>query len=209
MFEDLKNKLASATTSYNTKSNNSTSKDFVSSTYSKRYPNITSKIGDIFPYGKYDPETKDFTGSYNDIEMQLDNFTKRDSAIFTPVLDKLEAYLKNNSLTTETEKNNRDNLNWIITEMTNFKNPEYNESHKFVNESLSKLTDEEIKKLFNTDFFKLKISDALKLKPKNLSLLQYLKLGKYFLSKKSSDDYPGISFTIEGLINKNNTGHWN
>ena len=65
-------------------------KEYVSSSYQDRYPNILEKLQ---PYSNIKVRDKS--------SLLLSQFSKADSIIYTPILDRVEKYLQNNDITTD------------------------------------------------------------------------------------------------------------
>lgn len=110
-----------------------------------------------------------------DIVKRINNFDKNDSLVYHPLLNRLNKYLEpkyNKDDYTDTELDNINMSVAMLRSLSERKTRPYNENHKFVNETLEKLTDDEIDKILNVNYFGKGASlvEGLKAKPKGISI---------------------------------------
>lgn len=158
---------------------------------------------------KYSPEFISQVQSGDYILSKMSNFSKNDSLVYTPLLERLDTYFKNRydkeynaQAPSEQEKVNQRYATWMIANMLEKKANPYNEKHKFINDKLTSLPDDEIDKLFNVTYYgpKASLIKGLKAKPKNITIPELIKMYKimnqeYFHEK--SDYNPLHQFSGE------------
>ena len=118
-----------------------------------------------------------------DIVKRIDNFDKNDSLVYHPLLNRLNKYLEpkyNKDNYTDAELDNINIAVAMLRSLSERKTRPYNENHKFVNETLEKLTDDEIDKILNVNYYGKGASliEGLKAKPKGISIKDMWKLKK-------------------------------
>ena len=116
-----------------------------------------------------------------DIVKRINNFDKNDSLVYHPLLNRLNKYLERTYNKDNYTDNELDNINTsvaMLRSLSERKTRPYNENHKFVNETLEKLTDDEIDKILNVNYFGKGASliEGLKAKPKGISIKNMWKL---------------------------------
>lgn len=116
-----------------------------------------------------------------DIVRRINNFDKNDSLVYHPLLNRLNKYLErtyNKDNYTDNELDNISTSIAMLRSLSERKTRPYNENHKFVNETLEKLTDDEIDKILNVNYFGKGASliEGLKAKPKGISIKDMWKL---------------------------------
>lgn len=116
-----------------------------------------------------------------DIVKRINNFDKNDSLVYHPLLTRLNKYLERTYNKDNYTDNELDNINTsvaMLRSLSERKTRPYNENHKFVNETLEKLTDDEIDKILNVNYFGKGASliEGLKAKPKGISIKNMWKL---------------------------------
>lgn len=171
-------------------------KEYVSSSYQDRYPNILEKLQ---PYSNIKVRDKS--------SLLLSQFSKADSIIYTPVLDRVEKYLQNNDITTNQEKRNAEIVATGIPEIvigsgTLNSGKEWtglSEGQKLINSKVRKLTDNDIRKIFNADILHIGPEEAVKLIPKGLNVIDMVKVGKYVNSDRFRNDYPAATLYADRL----------
>ena len=171
-------------------------KEYVSSSYQDRYPNILEKLQ---PYSNIKVRDKS--------SLLLSQFSKADSIIYTPILDRVEKYLQNNDITTDQEKQNARIVATGIPEIV-LGNSALNsskewtglsEGQELINSKVRKLTDNDIRKIFNADVLHIGPKEAVKLIPKGLNVIDMVKVGKYVNSDRFRNDYPAATFYADRL----------
>lgn len=153
---------------------------------------------------RYSPQYTSQVESGEYILSKMGDFTKNDSLIYTPLLNRLDEYLKNKShYANDEEALNQRYATWMLTDIVSKKMAPYNENHKFINDKLTHLSDNEIDALLNVQYYGpgASIIKGLKAKPKNLKISDLIKMHKimkeeYFQEK--SDDNPLHQFSGEG-----------
>ena len=135
----------------------------------------------------------------NKIINTIANFTKNDSAVYTPLLDMTDRYLQrlydkremSNVPYTNNELSNIDAVSKQLYNLSLRKANPYNKNHEYVNNILTKLSDEEISKLLNTNYFgkDASIIDAAKSKPKSISWWQAYKLYDIMNTEYFNDNF--------------------
>lgn len=171
-------------------------KEYVSSSYQDRYPNILEKLQ---PYSNIKVRDKS--------SLLLSQFSKADSIIYTPILDRVEKYLQNNDITTDQEKQNARIVATGIPEIVLGssalnKGKEWtglSEGQELINSKVRKLTDNDIKKIFNADVLHIGPKEAVKLIPKGLNVIDMVKVGKYVNSDRFRNDYPAATLYADRL----------
>lgn len=180
--------------------------DTVSANYVKRYPNTIKKVGNLDSASNRALAQE--RGYTNPLESDLSRFSKNDSAVYTPALDRIEEYLKDNSFTTSRELINAKNAAIMLATELSFGANQKNKNHEMINSYISKLTDADIKKIINTDLQHVNLKSAANIIPKKLNLFDIFKLGKYFSSDEAKQDYFGISKASK-FIGEGGTGDVN
>ena len=171
-------------------------KEYVSSSYRDRYPNILEKLQ---PYSSIKVRDKS--------SLLLNQFSKADSIIYTPILDRVEKYLQNNDITTDQEKRNAEIVATGIPEIVLGSNAlnsgkewkGLSEGQELINNKVRKLTDNDIKRIFNADILHISPKEAVKLIPKGLNVIDMVKVGKYVNSDRFRNDYPAATLYADRL----------
>ena len=127
------------------------------------------------------------------------NFTKNDSAVYTPLLDMTDRYLQrlydkremSDVPYTNNERRNIDAVSRTLYSLSLRKANPYNKNHEYVNNILTKLSYEDVDKLLNTNYFgkDASIIDAAKSKPKNISWWQAYKLYDIMNTEYFNDNF--------------------
>ena len=171
-------------------------KEYVSSSYQDRYPNILEKLQ---PYSNIKVRDKS--------SLLLSQFSKADSIIYTPILDRVEKYLQNNDITTDQEKQNARIVATGIPEIvlgsgalnSGEEWTGLSEGQELINSKVHKLTDNDIRKIFNADILHIGPKEAVKLIPKGLNVIDMVKVGKYVNSDRFRNDYPAATLYADRL----------
>ena len=171
-------------------------KEYVSSSYQDRYPNILEKLQ---PYSSIKVRDKS--------SLLLSQFSKADSIIYTPILDRVEKYLQNNDITTDQEKQNARIVATGIPEIVLGSSAlnsgkewtGLSKGQELINSKVRKLTDNDIRKIFNEDILHIGPEEALKLIPKGLNVIDMVKVGKYVNSDRFRNDYPAATLYADRL----------
>lgn len=159
----------------------------VSDQYKQRYPNLIK-------LDRFNPAKDQYSPT---VSSTIEYFSKADSLIYTPILDRVESYLQNNDITTQQEKDNAKlAVNMLLADRAFGLPDNWNgltKGQKLINENIQKLTDRDIKKIINTDMLHIGPVEAIKIIPKGLSLKDMWQIKKYVTSEDFRNDYFGAS----------------
>lgn len=180
----------------NLKANNPND-EYVSHGYLDRYPNLIKLTDDINPIGQ-----------------SLYNFSKVDSAYYTPTLDRLEKYSSNinSNQLTDIQKNNlrifSDSLDpFQYSDEERIARPySIPSEQQTINKVITNLTDQDITKLFSENYDDIKkmrlpgkISKAIKLAPSNASMKDLYQSVKFLNSDEGLVRFPNLYNTSERM----------
>ena len=180
---------------------------YVSNEYINNYPNIITILGkhSSDPNPQVIRRDNDHAETVpNELARKIYKFNQVDSAMYTPLLNRLETYLANKKEFNPQEEINLKALALGLESVYNEYEYNYTDGHKMINSKIDKITDDDITRVLNNkDLFHIGLKEAIKLLPKKFSAKDILQIIKYANSGGFQTDYSALS-KFGNDIRKNN-----